>query len=90
MRTYIRRWNRWRKFAAHSFLYQLLVLLGVIISPTFECARTDEEISQAILDGFEKGLNARCEPIEQAFARVAANTLKTTGDKELYSHDNNQ
>ena len=31
---HIKRWNRWRKYNTNSKLHKLLVLLGIIKSPT--------------------------------------------------------
>lgn len=30
------KWNNWRKMNGNSFVYQVLVLIGVFNSPTFE------------------------------------------------------
>lgn len=32
---HIKIWNRWRKFNSNSWYYKLLVLFGVVVSPTF-------------------------------------------------------
>lgn len=41
---HIRRWNRWRKRNANSRLHHILVLLGVVKSPTFAFTLLPEEI----------------------------------------------
>lgn len=35
LRIHIKRWNSWRKYNSNSWLHKILVLLGVIHSPTF-------------------------------------------------------
>lgn len=41
---HIRRWNRWRKRNANSHLHHILVLLGVVKSPTFAFTLLPEKI----------------------------------------------
>lgn len=41
---HIRRWNRWRKRNANGHLHHILVLLGVVKSPTFAFTLLPEEI----------------------------------------------
>lgn len=40
---HIKRWNEWRKRNINSSFYKLLVLLGIVKSPTFLCTLTKEE-----------------------------------------------
>lgn len=40
---HLKRWNKWRKFNGNSRKYKFLVLIGAIISPTFELTWNDEE-----------------------------------------------
>lgn len=42
--SHIRRWNRWRKRNANGHLHHILVLLGVVESPTFAFTLLPEEI----------------------------------------------
>lgn len=41
--TYIRRWNKWRKYNLNSRTYKMLVLLGIIKSPTMLLTILPEE-----------------------------------------------
>lgn len=41
---HIRRWNHWRKRNANGHLHHILVLLGVVKSPTFAFTLLPEEI----------------------------------------------
>lgn len=41
---HIRRWNRWRKRNTNGHLHHILVLLGVVKSPTFAFTLLPEEI----------------------------------------------
>ena len=52
---HIKRWNVWRKHNKNSIAHKILVLFGIIKSPTFYCAWTNEE-AKAFYDGFVKGL----------------------------------
>lgn len=45
---HIKRWDKWRKRSLNSPFYKLLVLLGVIHSPTFEFVLDDRELENAI------------------------------------------
>ena len=51
---YIKRWNEWRKHNGNSSLHKLLVLLGIIKSPTLPHILTKEE-GKAMYEAFEKG-----------------------------------
>lgn len=42
--SHIRRWNRWRKRNTNGHLHHILVLLGVVKSPTFAFTLLSEEI----------------------------------------------
>lgn len=55
MIKHIKRWNVWRKYNKNGIAYKILVLFGVIKSPTFYCALTKEE-AKAIYDGFMEAL----------------------------------
>lgn len=52
---HIKRWNVWRKHNKNSIAHKILVLFGIIKSPTFFCTWTAEE-AQAFYDGFMEGL----------------------------------
>ena len=57
---HIKRWNEWRKHNGNSSLHKLLVLLGIVKSPTFSHTFTKEEceeIEKAFEKGFKEGLN---------------------------------
>lgn len=45
---HIKRWNEWRKHNINSPLHKLLVLLGIIKSPTFLCVLTKEEQEEIV------------------------------------------
>lgn len=34
--THFKLWNKWRKNSGNGFIYKLLVLFNLVISPTFE------------------------------------------------------
>jgi hypothetical protein len=52
---HIKRWNVWRKYNKNGITHKILVLFGIIKSPTFFNAWTSEE-AKAFYDGFMKGL----------------------------------
>lgn len=52
---HIKRWNVWRKYNKNGIAHKILVLFGIIKSPTFFYTWTAEE-AQAFYDGFMKGL----------------------------------
>ena len=52
---HIKRWNEWRKHNGNSSLYKLLVLLGIVKSPTLPFVLTKEE-DKAVVEAFKKGL----------------------------------
>lgn len=59
MIDHICRWNIWRKRCLNGPIYKILVLFGVIKSPTMALVRLPEEeneIVKAFLEGWEKGL----------------------------------
>lgn len=51
----IRRWNVWRKRNKNSKFHKLIVLLGIIESPTMMCTFLPEE-QRMIQEGFEEGI----------------------------------
>lgn len=51
---HIKRWNVWRKYNRNGITHKILVLFGIIRSPTFLCTWTAEE-AQAFYDGFMAG-----------------------------------
>lgn len=51
---HIKRWNEWRKYNGNSPFHKLLVLLGIVKSPTFQQILTKEE-GKAVYEAFEKG-----------------------------------
>lgn len=55
MIKHIKRWNVWRKFNKNSIFHKILVLFGVIKSPSFYCTMTKEE-AKAIYDRFMEAL----------------------------------
>lgn len=56
---HIRRWNVWRKSNLNSHLYQILVLFGIVKSPTFMLALLPEDrVSiEEMVNKWEKGEN---------------------------------
>jgi hypothetical protein len=52
---HLKRWNKWRKLNGNSKMYKFLVLIGFIISPSFELTWTDEEC-EAYYKGLCEGL----------------------------------
>ena len=47
-KRHFRKWNEWRKRNLNSKFYQLLVLLKVYKSPTFELYITKQEMQEAL------------------------------------------
>lgn len=59
MLNHIRRWNIWRKSCLNGPIYKILVLFGVIKSPTMPFVMLPEEekeIAKAFVEGYQKGL----------------------------------
>ena len=56
MIKHIKKWNEWRKHCLNSPLHKLLVLLGIVKSPTFVHFPTKEDRESFML-GFLEGLN---------------------------------
>lgn len=52
---HLKRWNKWRKLNGNGKIHKFLVLIGFIISPTFELTWTDEEC-KAFYKGLCEGL----------------------------------
>ena len=46
MIKHFKRWNGWRKHNLNSRFYKLLVLLGIVKSPTFALYLTEEELEK--------------------------------------------
>jgi len=51
---HIKRWNVWRKYNKNGIVHKILVLFGIIYSPTFFYTWTADE-AQAFYDGFMAG-----------------------------------
>ncbi len=51
---HVKRWNEWRKYNGNSKMHKLLVLLGIVKSPTLPNILTKEE-GKAVYEAFEKG-----------------------------------
>ena len=60
-KRHFRKWNEWRKQNLNSKFYQLLVLLKVCISPTFELYITKQEMQEA-LDEMNRIIDNRGDP----------------------------
>ena len=43
MRKRLKLWNKWRKRNSNGLIFKLLVLVGIVHSPTFDLELTDEE-----------------------------------------------
>lgn len=59
MLKHIRRWNIWRKRCLNGPIHKILVLFGVIKSPSMRLAMLPEEekeITKAFVEGYQKGL----------------------------------
>lgn len=52
---HIKRWNVWRKHNKNSIAHKILVLFGIIKSPTLNLTWTKAEY-KALHDGFMEGL----------------------------------
>ncbi len=52
---HIKRWNVWRKHNNNGVAHKILVLFGIIGSPTLNCTWTKDEC-KAFYDGFMEGL----------------------------------
>lgn len=59
MINHIRRWNIWRKYSANRSIYKILVLLGLLHSPTLGFTLLPEEENEVIrrLQKELKGVN---------------------------------
>lgn len=49
-------WNDWRKHNLNNTFHKILVLFGIIKSPTFESYKQAKVIYKFFMEGFEKGL----------------------------------
>ena len=54
---HIKRWNVWRKHNKNSIAHKILVLFGIIKSPTLNHMWTKDE-GKAFYDGFMEGLKS--------------------------------
>lgn len=55
MFDHIRRWNIWRKYCLNGPIHKILVLFGVIKSPTMVFVLLPEE-EQEMMDAFQRSL----------------------------------
>ena len=46
LKKHLKKWNGWRKHSLNSKFHKLLVLLGIIKSPTFDLYFTKEELDE--------------------------------------------
>ena len=60
-KRHFRKWNEWRKRNLNSKFYQLLILLKVFRSPTFELYITKQEMQEA-LDEMNRIIDNRGDP----------------------------
>ena len=60
-KRHFRKWNEWRKQNLNSKFYQLLVLLKVYKSPTFDLYITKQEMQEA-LDEMNRIIDNRGDP----------------------------
>lgn len=59
MFKHVRRWNEWRKGCLNGPIYKIMVLFGVIESPTMTITLLPEEekkIIKAFVEGYERGI----------------------------------
>lgn len=66
---HVQRWNVWRKKSANTRVQKILVLFGIIKSPTMQITMLAEEADKYI-ETFERSVNAisdtiRCETIQE-------------------------
>lgn len=52
---HIKRWNVWRKYNKNGIVHKILVLFGIIKSPTLNHMWTKDE-QKSFYDGFMEGL----------------------------------
>lgn len=55
IKDHFRLWNRWRKRNLNGSVYKLLVLFGLVHSPTFDSFVIIEEAAQSFYRGVEDG-----------------------------------
>lgn len=60
---HVRRWNRWRKYNLNSPFYHILVLFGIVKSPTYHLVILPEEQIQIeeLIEKWTKGENNNAE-----------------------------
>lgn len=56
MREYYKQWKEWSWFNTNSRLHQILVLLKLRKSPSFEAMRLSKDCGQWMMEGLKKGL----------------------------------
>ena len=76
MFEHFERWNIWRKHNANSWLHKLLVLVGVIKSPTFALTLTKKQ-TEEIHEAFERSLKIVAHSACEAGRYI--NTITTNG-----------
>lgn len=68
LRNHIRRWNIWRKRCGNSKFYKLIVLLGIVKSPTMTLTLMPEDldmIQQGFIEGMIRGKRMRSVLLEE-------------------------
>ncbi len=55
----VKLWNEWRKRNCNNKLHKLLVLMGMVKSPTFEMHMINDKchVADAFLDGIRRTMN---------------------------------
>lgn len=99
MLKHIRRWNIWQKRCLNGPIYKILVLFGVIKSPTMASVwlpEEEEEMAKAFVKGYQKGLKEgellgidkryTANQIREAFGLepIKKGEIKNAGSKEVF------
>lgn len=99
MLDHIHRWNIWRKHCLNGPIHKILVLFGVIKSPSMRLAMSPEEekeITKAFVEGYQKGLKEgelvgiekryTANQIREAFGLepIKKGELSNAGSKEIF------
>lgn len=58
--NHIKRWNAWRKHCLNGKMYKVLVLIGLLKSPTLALTLTEEECQQ-LRQAFDRACNSTVE-----------------------------